>query len=68
MKVFVIVGNLQGAVAPAKRLDRGGQASAFSQMRQDESQEIRADWELQELGRVDSARVVWSAKPKAAVA
>ena len=57
MKRFVAVATLQRGVLPRpKVLSDGDQADAFWQLRMDESQDLRVEFEL----ATDDVRVAWS--------
>jgi hypothetical protein len=60
-KRFVVVSTmLRGALARPEVLDDDGQAAAFWQLRMDESQALRVNFEL----AMNEARVEWKQKPR----
>jgi hypothetical protein len=54
---------LRGTLKSPEPLDDANQWRAFSAWRQDESRDIRAEWELD---AVNDTRVVWAKKPVSA--
>jgi hypothetical protein len=61
MTGFVVIATMRrGALKRPEPLDDANQWRAFSAWRQDESREIRVEWELDAL---NDTRVVWAKKP-----
>lgn len=61
MTRFAVVATLQrGVLAKPELLDEDGQAAVFWQLRMDESQSLRAGFEV----AINEARVVWNQKRK----